>query len=516
MCRVIGFDIPWMGKWPLVSFALVFLTISIQAPAADAQSAPKPKPATLTAEKAMELAQRCNHLLLSTDQGLDKLQKLTHSLATLNKQYHRDREAWETSWKTLNKEAGRYNQTYAKWWARQAPCNDETELKMAMAGRSLTPWKKVRSPFESVMQYEQRMRDREWEERKRWGRDIPECMEAERIWNTEVAPTLAALKEPDAAYYEMAKQFEQTRKRYEALYEHYRSIMFDHFWLPAERVRSIEPSIVDEFKVVRPQFPKMEDPFSSERLFGFLVKIQDAKKRADILCRERLAPPPPPPPDPQEKEAARAIGKCDFDRAKTLIGRLPAGPGRTRLEKQLNEALAREDRVRKLWDEAAKEYEKAQIEDKAGHLPQSRAAYERTVQKLKAASNETKCDHRKKQIMLSTGIVSDRLQDLSKPVRPEWLSDAEAKAFIKELDDRYRKTWLQKWCPTTRTNCAVVPLAHWDGLYIRAWWARTREKQGIVRRIAACIDPYVMDVKMKEGDRNAKIKKCYDDNPIPR
>jgi hypothetical protein len=90
------------------------------------------------------------------------------------------------------------------------------------------------------------------------------------------------------------------------------------------------------------------------------------------------------------------------------------------------------------------------------------------------------------------------------------------KAFIKELDDRYRKTWLQKWCPTTRTNCAVVPLAHWDGLYIRAWWARTREKQGIVRRIAACIDPYVMDVKMKEGDRNAKIKKCYDDNPIPR
>jgi len=165
------------------------------------------------------------------------------------------------------------------------------------------------------MQYEQRMRDREWEERKRWGRDIPECMEAERIWNTEVAPTLAALKEPEAADYEMAKQFEQTRKRYEALYEHYRSIMFDHCWLPAERVRSIEPSIVDEFKVVRPQFPKMEDPFSSERLFGFLVKIQDAKKRADILCRERLAPPPPPPPDPQEKEAARAIGKCDFDRA---------------------------------------------------------------------------------------------------------------------------------------------------------------------------------------------------------
>jgi hypothetical protein len=198
-----------MGKWPLVSFALVFLTISIQAPAADAQSAPKPKPATLTAEKAMELAQRCNHLLLSTDQGLDKLQKLTHSLATLNKQYHRDREAWETSWKTLNKEAGRYNQTYAKWWARQAPCNDETALKMAMAGRSLTPWKKVRRPFESVMQYEQRMRDREWEERKRWGRDIPECMDAGAS-GTPRWPLHRALKERDAAYYEMAKQFEQT------------------------------------------------------------------------------------------------------------------------------------------------------------------------------------------------------------------------------------------------------------------------------------------------------------------
>ena len=102
------------------------------------------------------------------------------------------------------------------------------------------------------------------------------------------------------------------------------------------------------------------------------------------------------------------------------------------------------------------------------------------------------------------------------PVKPEWLSDAEAKAFIQELDVAYRQKWLKKWCPTTRTNCAVEPLKHWDGLYLRAWWARTREKQGIVRKIAACIDPYVMDVKMKEGDRNAKIKKCYDDNPIPK
>jgi hypothetical protein len=31
------------------------------------------------------------------------------------------------------------------------------------------------------------------------------------------------------------------------------------------------------------------------------------------------------------------------------------------------------------------------------------------------------------------------------------------------MDVVYRQKWLQKWCPTTRTNCAVEPLKHWDG-----------------------------------------------------
>jgi len=64
------------------------------------------------------------------------------------------------------------------------------------------------------------------------------------------------------------------------------------------------------------------------------------------------------------------------------------------------------------------------------------------------------------------------------------------------------------------TNCAILPMNVWAGLHNRAWWARTREKQGIVRKLAACIDPYVMDVGMNAGDRDAKIKKCYTDNPI--
>jgi len=504
------------------SLALAFLALLTAPLAADAQTASKPAKPPLDPQTAAKLAQACQHLLLSADQGLEQLDKLTHNLANLNKQYHRDRDVWETSWKTLNKEAERYKQTHAKWWAHQAPCNEETELKMAMAGRFFMPWKKVRSPFESVRQYELRMSDREWEERKKWGRDIPECIEAERLWNTEVAPTLAALKEPEIAYSEMTMQFEQTGKRYEALYDRYKEIMFNHFWAPSEPVRSIESSIVDEFKKVRTQFPKMEDYFTSETLYGYLSKIQNAKKTADVLCRERLALPPPPPPpsptpDPRVKEAEKAIVDCDFDRAKTLIGRLPAGSGRTKLEEKLSVAMDREKRVRKLWDEAAKAYEEAQIEDKAGHPAQSRAAYDRTLQKLKAASSETKCDHRKRQILLSTGIVSDRLNDLNKPVRPEWLSDDEVKAFIRELDVQYLQKWLRQWCPTTRTNCAVVPMEHaWGGLYNQAWWARTREKQGIVRRIAACMDPYVMDVKMKEGDRKTKIRKCYDDNPIPR
>ena len=270
----------------------------------------KPTQKKLTPERLKELAQACQNLLLSTDEGQEKLSKLTHSLANLNKQYHRDKEAWEHSWVTLNRLAERDKQAYAKFRAWQEPCNRETELRMAMAGRSLTPWKKVRSPLESVMQYEQRMRDRDYEERKRWGKDIPECIEADRIYNTEVAPSRAALKEPEDAYYTMAQQYEQTRKRYDALYEHYKSIMLDHFWWPAEKIRSFEPYIVDGFETVRPQFPKMEDHFSSETLFGYLIKIQNAKTKADILCRERLAPPPPPQPDPREQQAEEPSGNA--------------------------------------------------------------------------------------------------------------------------------------------------------------------------------------------------------------
>lgn len=504
------------------SLALAFLALLTAPLAADAQTASKPAKAPLDPQAAAKLAQACQHLLLSADQGLEQLDKLTHNLADLNKQYHRDRDVWETARDTLNRRAARYDQVYAKWSARQQTCDEDIDLAMGSKARMLLPWEKVRSPFEKVRHFEAYRDQLEMRERRRWGLNIPACIEAERIYNTEVVPTTTALKEPDEAYNEMAKQFEQTRKRYEALYDRYGEIMFNHFWAPSEPVRSIESSIVDEFKKVRTQFPKMEDYFTSETLYGYLSKIQNAKKTADVLCRERLALPPPPPPpsptpDPRVKEAEKAIVDCDFDRAKTLIGRLPAGSGRTKLEEKLSMALAREQRVRKLWDEAAKAYEEAQIEDKAGHPAQSRAAYDRTLQKLKAASSETKCDHRKRQILLSTGIVSDRLNDLNKPVRPEWLSDDEAKAFIRELDAQYLQKWLRQWCPTTRTNCAVVPREHaWGGLYNQAWWARTREKQGIVRRIAACMDPYVMDVRMKEGDRKTKIRKCYDDNPIPR
>lgn len=103
-----------------------------------------------------------------------------------------------------------------------------------------------------------------------------------------------------------------------------------------------------------------------------------------------------------------------------------------------------------------------------------------------------------------------------KPDKPEWLSDAEANAFIRELDVKYRQKWLKTWCPRPITNCAVLPLNVWGGLYNRAWWARTREKQGIVREIASCLDPYVMDTRMNGAERDAMIKKCYEDHPIPR
>ncbi len=112
------------------------------------------------------------------------------------------------------------------------------------------------------------------------------------------------------------------------------------------------------------------------------------------------------------------------------------------------------------------------------------------------------------------------------PERPkqEWLSDAEAKALQKELWDTYNKKWCDEWCThrpkrtkgkVNWSGCAEEPLRALKVLSDMAWWARTREKQGIVRRLAACYDPCVMK-DISPQDRARCYKDCKDRNPMPK
>jgi hypothetical protein len=65
------------------------------------------------------------------------------------------------------------------------------------------------------------------------------------------------------------------------------------------------------------------------------------------------------------------------------------------------------------------------------------------------------------------------------------------------------------------SSCAEEPLRVLKVLTNMAWWARTREKQHIVRSLAACYDPCVM------RDTSPEVRKgCYEDcnqrNPMPK
>ncbi len=226
------------------------------------------------------------------------------------------------------------------------------------------------------------------------------------------------------------------------------------------------------------------------------------------------------------------VKDCRFDEADRFVDILPEFgvrgfdlkiKGKSELARPISEAREREEAARKKYVESNSLYRQGQAAERAGKVSEAGKLYRDATTLLQEGRSMTKCNSRVPQFDKAMKEVDARLARLAggasaagKPVKPEWISDDEAKAFIRELDVDYRQKWLQKWCPTTRTNCAVEPLKHWDGLYLRAWWARTREKQRIVRKIAVCIQPYVMDVGMKGGHRNAEIKKCYADNPIPK
>lgn len=130
---------------------------------------------------------------------------------------------------------------------------------------------------------------------------------------------------------------------------------------------------------------------------------------------------------------------------------------------------------------------------------------------------------------LKTDAVPKRESDATKPSKEEWLSDNEAKALQKELWDRYNKRWGEEWCihregrkkkagkggRVNWSGCAEEPLRALKVLTDRAWWARTREKQAVVRALAACYDPCVMRDTTPQ-DRQKCYKGCHDHNPLPR
>jgi hypothetical protein len=118
---------------------------------------------------------------------------------------------------------------------------------------------------------------------------------------------------------------------------------------------------------------------------------------------------------------------------------------------------------------------------------------------------------------------------VQQPAKQEWLSDAEAKSLQKDLWDRYNKKWGDEWCrqrPERNKKAGKGGLINWSGcaeeplralkvLNDRAWWARTRQKQGIVRSLAACYDSCVMR-DISQQDRGKCYKDCDNRNPMPK
>lgn len=225
------------------------------------------------------------------------------------------------------------------------------------------------------------------------------------------------------------------------------------------------------------------------------------------------------------------VKDCRFDEADRFVNSLPEFgargfdgtiKGKSELARPISEAREREEAARKKYVESNSLYRQAQAEERAGNASQAGKLYRDATRLLQEGRAMTKCDSKVSLFDKAIKEVDARLarpagaaSAAGKPVKPEWLSDDEAKAFIRELDVEYLQKWLRKWCPTSLPNCAIVPTSVWGGLHNRAWWARTREKQGIVRKLADCIHPCVMDVGMHAGERDARLKNCYADNPFP-
>jgi len=110
----------------------------------------------------------------------------------------------------------------------------------------------------------------------------------------------------------------------------------------------------------------------------------------------------------------------------------------------------------------------------------------------------------------------------------EYLSDAEVKALQKELWDKYYQKWKDEWCINREkrkisagkpgrvnwSGCLEFPLNQLLGLQRTAGGARTRAKQTVVRKLAACIDTCIMrDTTQQVLD--SRIKDCINQNPMP-
>ena len=281
---------------------------------------------------------------------------------------------------------------------------------------------------------------------------------------------------------------------------------------------------------------KEEFDNARNELNGIIRELQGIERRynLELQASERA--------DREEDRALKAgdairqaIIDCKFGKAARDIGSLSHRRVKTMLQNELETAKRREKDVSSLYKEGMRRYkEEAQPEEKAGNLEKARDAYKQAFTKLKEARDKTRCKSRITTIDKKLAEIRHRFAEVKKKIaaqesgtKQEWLSDEEAKALMKELWDTYNKKWSDEWCIHRPERTKGRGQVNWSGCAVesliilevltkkKAWWARTREKQGIVRRLAKCYDPCVMKDTSPQ-DRAICYKDCEDRNPMPK
>lgn len=135
-----------------------------------------------------------------------------------------------------------------------------------------------------------------------------------------------------------------------------------------------------------------------------------------------------------------------------------------------------------------------------------------------------RCQLLEKRVPMAKKTCEQKTDLTARVPQKEELSVTEVEAFKKEIGDTYYQKWKDEWCihrPQRKkgrvnwSGCFEYPLNHLLVLQRTAGEARTRAKQAVVRKLAACVDGCIMrDTTQQVLDQC--IRDCRNQNPMPK